>query len=143
MRDQEKPQRGFTLIEVMIVVVIIGIIAAIAYPAYARYIQNTRMATAQGDLMELAQWMERQYSLNNSYLDGGAVPAVPPAFGNPPVSPREGTAAYTLSLQATDNTFTLTASPTGPQVGHWCGNLSLTHAGVRGATGADPSECWR
>jgi len=70
--------RGFSLIELMIVVAIVGIIAAIAYPSYSNHVRETRRTTAQADLVELAQWMERQYSGDFSYLEGGesAHPAV-------------------------------------------------------------------
>jgi len=130
---------GFTLIEVMIVVVIIGILATIAYPAYTRYIQDSRMATAQGDLMELAQFMERQYSLSNSYAgvaDAGDLP-----FDE---SPKDGgTTAYNVTIVTAANSFTLTATPTGPQVGHTCGTLTLNHAGVRTPDPATNPRCWR
>lgn len=141
MSQQRCQQRtsGFTLIEVMIVVVIIGIIAAIAYPAYTRHVQDTRMATAQADLMELAQWMERQYSLNNSFtgLTTGNLP-----FS---ASPKDGnTTAYNLTLgNVTANTYTLTATPTGPQVGHGCGTLTLNQAGARTPDPATNPNCWR
>jgi type IV pilus assembly protein PilE len=132
--NKQRKSNGFTLIEVMIVVVVIGIIAAIAYPSYTRYVQNTRMATAQGDLMELSQWMERQYSLNNSYA-GVALPFT--------VSPKDGnTAAYNISFQAapTANAYVLQAVPTGPQTGHECGTLTLNQIGARGAA---LTTCWR
>ncbi len=125
---------GFTLIEVMIVIVIVAILAAVAYPSYTRYVQNARMATAQGDLVELAQWMERQYSLSNTYA-GAALP-----FNT---SPREAgsTTAYTIALSGVAaNTFTLTATPVGPQQGHECGNLTLDQTGSRGAA---ETNCWR
>ncbi|OOG24913.1 pilus assembly protein PilE [Thioalkalivibrio denitrificans] len=150
--NQRKPRyakrresRGFTLIEVMIVVVILGIIAVIAYPNYTRHVQNTRMANAQGDLMELAQWMERQYTLNNAYRSAPGGPFL--VTGDLPFteSPKDSnTTAYDVTLgDVTANTFTLTATPVGPQAGHWCGNLTLNQAGTRGATGADPADCWR
>ena len=55
-------QQGITLIELLIVVAIVGILSAIAYPAYQGYVENSRRTVAQGELLELAQWMERQYT---------------------------------------------------------------------------------
>ncbi|ONF44733.1 pilus assembly protein PilE [Marinobacter lutaoensis] len=127
---------GFTLIELMIVVAIIGIIAAIAYPSYQEHVRKTRRATAQADLMELAQWMERQYAPDYSYLDGGNQPVLPFT-----VSPRNGTAFYNLSFSGnvTQNGFTLQAVPTGAQAADRCGTLTLNSAGSRSAAEAD---CW-
>jgi type IV pilus assembly protein PilE len=128
--------RGFTLIEVMIVVVIVAILGTIAYGAYTRHIQDSRVATVQGDLMELAQWVERRYSLNNSYA--GITTANLP-FSISPRNPNS-TTAYNITVEANDTTFTLTATPTGPQTGHRCEDLTLNHAGERGAA---VNDCWR
>lgn len=128
---------GFTLIELMIVVAIIGIIAAIAYPSYSDNVRKTRRAVAQADLMELAQWMERQYSADFSYLEGTSQPVLP--FTE---SPRTGTAFYNLSTgTVTQNAYTVQAVPTGDQQNDDCGTLSMTQTGAKTASGTG-TNCW-
>lgn len=124
------------MIELMIVVAIIGIIAAVAYPSYQENVRQTRRSSAQADLMELAQWMERQYAQDYSYLEGGDQPVLPFT-----VSPRSGTAFYNLGFSGavTQNAFTLQAVPIGAQAGDRCGTMTLDSAGARGAAKAD---CW-
>ncbi|WP_328798097.1 type IV pilin protein [Marinobacter nauticus] len=127
---------GFTLIELMIAVAIIAIIAAIALPLYQNQVEQTRRTTAQADLLELAQWMERRYSNGFDYRDGGNNPVLP--FTQ---SPQTGTAFYNISfsVNATRDTYTLQAVPTGAQANDDCGTLTLNDEGVRGAAQAG---CW-
>lgn len=132
---------GFTLIELMIAVAIVGILAAIAFPAYQSQVENTRRTTAQSDLLELAQWMERRYSNGFDYRDTSSTPAVNPTLPFTQ-SPREGnTAFYNLSFSGDveRNSFTLQAAPTGGQSGDDCGTLTLDEAGEKGA---DEANCW-
>lgn len=119
-------QRGFTLIEVMIVVVVIGMLAAIAYPSYQDAIRKSRRADARAVLSELTQFMERVYTENNTYMPGGANPTLP--FTE---SPRDGTSKYyDLSLTAaTATTYTLQALPKGSQSGD--GRLQISNTGAR------------
>lgn len=49
------PMRGFTLVELMIVVVILGILAAVAIPAFTRYTKRSKTAEAAGNLSSLAR----------------------------------------------------------------------------------------
>lgn len=127
-----KNQKGFTLIELMIVVAIVGIIAAIAYPSYTEHVRKTKRSDGQGALMGLAAAMERHYASNNSYegaADGGADTGSPGIY--PDEAPLDGNDKYyDLTIQAADATFfTLRAAPKGSQAGD--GMLELDSTGAR------------
>ena len=131
---------GFTLIELMIAVLVIAILAAIAYPSYQNQVRKARMSQAQADMLELAQFMERCFVANNTYV-GCALPFT--------ASPRTGGAPfYVIGLVGapTRQGFVLRAVPqaTGGQSQFKCMNLELNQSGVRSFSGAggSPSECW-
>ena len=65
--------KGFSLVELMIVVVIIGILAAVAVPAYFNHILRTRQSDAYHNLLDIKAAQEMFYSLENEYADNGAL----------------------------------------------------------------------
>jgi len=132
--------KGFTLIELMIVVAIVGILAAVAYPSYQRYVQDSRRSDARANLLQLAQFMERYYTANGRYVDaGGNAPALP--FNE---APRDGNDKYyDLQLQGVDaQNYTLNAVPKGAMAGDRCGTLSVNQAGVKAASAGSVDDCW-
>ncbi len=126
--------RGFTLIEIMIVIAIIGIVITIAAPSYTEYLKKGRRAEVVSLLSEQAQILERFYTRNNVYTGVTGLSA--------------GNDFYTLTPTITDQTFVLTATrKSGTSMAtDKCGDFTLTNTGVRSmnnaTTGLTTKDCW-
>jgi type IV pilus assembly protein PilE len=131
-------QKGFSLIELMIVVAVIGILAGIAYPSYQEYIARARRADAKTVLLENAQFLERFYSQNGTYV-GATLPVLE--------SPKDGgTKFYDMSFVAaqTATAFQIEAVPKNAQAGDKCGSLRVNQTNQKSVSGAtlDSDTCW-
>ena len=65
----KKHQRGFTLIELMIVVAVIGIIASLAYSSYMNAVMRSNRTEAKTDLMDVAQRLQKCFTTYGRYND--------------------------------------------------------------------------
>ncbi len=63
-----KTQKGFTLIELMVVVVVIGILAAVAVPSYTEYVVRSRIPDATSTLTTKRVKMEQFFQDNRTYV---------------------------------------------------------------------------
>jgi type IV pilus assembly protein PilE len=156
MRDVELSKaRGFTLIELMIVVTVIAILLAVTMPLYQQHVLKSRRQEAKATLLRIAQLQERHYSANSTYLDGTNYPTLLGlAAGAAVYSGEDATnaqASHQIRLAAGSGAgcaaitcgFTLTAVPNGNFVDPVCGNLVLSSTGVRTFSGTGTArDCW-
>ncbi len=110
-RTKKRNQKGFTLIELMIVVVIIGILAALAIPRFMRATTKSKQSEAKQVLKQIYTMQHSYRQEYNAYWGNGitASAAAGTAFGRIGVDIMT-TARYTYSLVAAANTFTCTAT---------------------------------
>ena len=85
--------KGFTLIELMIVVAVIAVIAAIAYPSYQQYVKKTKRTEVQSYLMELSH-KTASFKLVNRNYEGLTLSEIGSA-----VFPISGTANYNIAIE--------------------------------------------
>jgi len=127
----KKSLKGFTLIELMIVIAIIGIIAAVGYPSYLDYIKKTRRSDGHLALMNASQSLERCKATNFSFANC--------ALPNDLTESDEGD--YALTIETTASTFTVTATAQNKQASDdKCPTMTINDKGQQGFTGAGP--CW-
>lgn len=129
-----KQQRGFTLIELMIVVAVIAILAAIAYPSYQESVRRTKREDMKASLAEITSQIQR-YKIANFKVTGATAGDV----GIAAAYPTQGTALYTVSLTPVDGTpaaltssaWTLTATPITGSAQQSDGHLVVNYRGER------------
>ncbi|MBS1187164.1 MAG: type pilin protein [Burkholderiaceae bacterium] len=139
-------QRGFSLIELMIVVAVVAILAAVVYPSYQESVRKTKRAEGKTALMRDMQQQERDFSRTNSYT--AFTDTSPGNYKGFSGDSGASSAAYKIKAEACSTTKTistcvlLTATPNFTDAK--CGNLTLTSEGTKGASGTGGTDfCWK
>lgn len=136
--------RGFTLIEVMIVVVIVGILLTVALPGYQGVLQKGRRGDARAALLDASNRQE-QYQLDFGTYTADMTDL---GYAADPFTSEEGhyrVDAVSCASGTIATCYVLSAAPVAgsPQSkDKRCTGLSLDSFGNRTATGTHPAECW-
>jgi len=150
----QSPPAGFSLLELLVALAILGLLTTFSYPVYVDQVRKARRAEGMGELLELADRMERHYADAGTYdvRIGGADMDAATLW-------KESTTHgyYMLSIDAgtSQTAFTARATPTarGGQNRDPCGTfvidalgmrtLDTTLGGRRAASGLGSGDCWR
>jgi type IV pilus assembly protein PilE len=126
--------RGFTLVELVVVVAIAAILATIAIPNYSEYVLRSNRTSAQGFITDIASRQAQFFIDRRTYAT--TVTALNMA------TPTEVATRYNVAIAVNAGpplTYTVTATPTGPQLNDRCGALTIDQAGNKTAAA---TRCW-
>jgi len=151
-----KKTKGFTLIEMLIVIAVLTILVMVALPTYQNQVLKGNRAVAKAKLLELAAKEEQffaDYKVYESTLDrflnlGTVDVGVDDNYNW--VATASTDSIYTLSVVTSsigvvaNMAFTLTATPVNGQTrdAASCATLTLNQSGLRAATGLLGQDCW-
>lgn len=135
--------KGFSLIEVMIVIAILGILVSVALPSYNSYIIRSKRTECRAAIMQVMQQQERYFTQQNTYL------AYASNATSIPIKQFSGdnlvNSACTIKSEACSGSVItacvlVTGIPayTDPVVGE----ITMQSDGTKGCSGTDQAKCW-
>ena len=118
--------KGFTLIEVVIVVAIIGVLAAIAYPNYQRYVIKTKRTDMMSEMYNIASEIQSRKLAQGAYSN-----ALLTGLGGD--YPKQGTALYAVAITPNPLTakWVITAAPKANTQMSSDGTLTFNYQGIK------------
>ncbi|WP_394176741.1 type IV pilin protein [Thalassotalea litorea] len=146
MRNKSS-SKGFTLIELMVVVAIIGILSAIAYPAYQDSVRKARRTDAHTGMMSMM--LAQQKLRGNCPFFGQALGSANSCGASGSATTVKGSSAsqegyYSFALSnASGNSYTITATALGAQAQDTgCTSITLTVNASNPKGLKAPTGCW-
>jgi type IV pilus assembly protein PilE len=140
--------RGFTLLELLIVLVVVGVLTAVAFPVYQSQTRKSHRVQAKNSLFELASREERFYAVQNRYSANASdlgYASLPNA-----VTSGDSSVYYMLSVTVASGgqSYLATSAPVGAQAADLiCQSYTLTQSGLKGNVDANgnplaSATCW-
>jgi type IV pilus assembly protein PilE len=128
-------QKGFTLIEIMIVVVIIGILASIAIPSYNEHVRRSKITEATSQLADMRIKTEGFFQDNKTYTGANVAGVCLPVAGQ--------TKYFTYGCAVDDTTFTITATGVAAQdLSNFEYTINQDNLKTSKYDGTTGSTCW-
>ena len=134
-----KLHRGFSLVELMIVVAILSIVTAWGYGSYRDTVIKSRRSEGLGELLMIADKLERYYADQGTYAGAQLGNTANTVHAS---SSKNGYYNFSITT-ASAIQFTITATPQGGQADDSnCGAFTLDSLGSRTASGSHGEGCW-
>jgi len=136
--------KGFTLLELMIVVALVAILATLAYASYTNYVFRVHRADGREMLMRVAAAQERFFTNQNVY-SSSVTAAAPAGLGFSSAASEKGYYNVAIVLTNGGQGYTLQGAPQNSQATDACGQLTITNTGQKGPVGPpynSNGDCW-